>query len=146
MKNLYSKEDITDYIRKFSPYFFKDVNGKISVFQTRRSLYYFTMVALYVMFPKWYVVMSLFISHHCGVPKEDAMQLVQICGFQNDEIFFNGKIRLTCNNDDGLNSLKIFLKNICEKLHNLSGSEFDSNAFDLAFIDFTCYLINYSNN
>lgn len=122
----YNKGIISQLIQQFNPFGLLNSAGEPQVFHNTSDAYLYVLVKLYVMAPRGFVEMPLFLAElypHLSFPECKVLTT----DMQTLGIYERNFVEYETKNG------KKFLECLCRALHSLCESKFDSSAFEHAY-------------
>lgn len=139
MNRWFNPKNFMDLIERFNPFGFKQENGDTQVFHTYKDCYYFTMRKLYLMFPRGYCDMALFLEAQTKLPFQDSLRVVK--GWKTMGVGEVMMIDFRTNDRARSHELTLVMK----ALHTISETKFNEAMFAEALINFDVWMETVEN-
>lgn len=139
MNRWFKPKSFMDLIENYNPFAFKKEDGDTEIFRTYKDVYLYTLKKLYLMFPRGYCDMCLFVHVRTQLPFTDSCQVVKSFKSMGVE-----DVELIDFRTQDLGR-KVHLERVMKALHTISETKFNDAMFMEALIDFDVWLETVDN-
>lgn len=134
MNKWFSPKSFMDLIERYNPFGYKKEDGETCTFRTYKDAYLYSFKQLYLMFPRGYLDLVLFVSQQTKMPHADSVRIVKT--WKSLEVTDVMLVDLRTND----NARKFDLMRIIKALHTISETRFNEAMFSEALVDFDLWL------